>query len=241
VSKPSLKTLLLPWSEVFRIMFQPLLTVADRPLWRIFLPLLLSLLVVWFITVPVHELLHVAGCLLTGGEVSELTIQPMYGGVLLAKMFSFVTPGGGYAGQLTGFDTGGSDVCYFVTVWFPFLLTVLLGVSCLTLAAGTGRSFVHGIGIVHTFLPVASITGDFYEMGSILATRLLGLPVDSRAADLIRGDDLMLVISRVREAGPDYGLLTVGLGLIISIGLITLTVDLSILTARLVTRKHLEK
>ena len=241
MSKLTLKTALLPWSEVFRIMFQPLLAAADRPLWRIFVPLILSLLVVWFITVPVHELLHAAGCLLTGGEVSELTIQPIYGGVLLAKLFSFVTPGGEYAGQLTGFDTGGSDVCYFVTVWFPFLLTVLLGVSCLKLAATTSQPLVHGIGIVHTFLPVASITGDFYEMGSIVATRLMGMPASSKATALIRGDDLMLVISRVREAGPDHGLLAVGLGLIIAIGLITLTVDLSILTARLIARKHLEK
>ena len=236
-----LKTVLLPWSKVFRIMFQPLLAAADRPLWRVFLPLLLSLLVVWFITVPVHELLHVAGCLLSGGEVTELTIQPMYGGTLLARLFSFVTPGGEYAGQLTGFDTGGSDVCYFITVWFPFLLTVLLGVPCLRLAAKTGQPFVHGIGIVHTFLPLASIGGDFYEMGSILATRLMGMTAGSREAALIRGDDLMLAVSRVREAGLDHGLLAVGLGLIISIGLITLTVDLSILAARLITRKHLEK
>jgi hypothetical protein len=238
---PSLKKALLPWIEVFRVMFQPLLASVDRPLWRIFGQLILSILVVWFITVPVHELLHVAGCLLTGGEVSELTIQPMYGGVLLARLFSFVNPGGDYAGQLTGFDTGGSDFCYFVTVWFPFLLTVLLGFSCLRLAARGGRPLIHGIGIVHIFMPVASITGDFYEVGSIAATRLMGLPADSKAADLIRGDDLMLVISRVREAGPDHGLLTVGLGLIIGIALITLTVDLSILNARLIMRKQLEK
>ena len=238
---PIFKTALFPWPEVVRVLFRPLLAVAERPLYRVFLPLILSLIAVWFVTVPVHELLHVAGCLLTGGEVSELTIQPMYGGTLLARVFPFVTPGGDYAGQLRGFDTGGNDVCYFVTVWFPFLLTVLLGVSCLRLAARSGRPLVHGIGIVHTFLPVASITGDFYEMGSILATRLVGMPAGSRAAALIRGDDLMLVISRVREAAPDNGLLTVGLGVITGIVLITLTVDLSILAARLTTRKDLEK
>jgi hypothetical protein len=237
----SLKTFLFPWPLIIRTMFQPLTADPGRPVLRIFLPLILWVAVTWFITVPVHELMHVAGCLLAGGVVEELTIQPMYGGTLLARVFSFVTPGGDYAGQLKGFDTKGCDLTYLFTVGFPFLLTVLLGFSCLELAVRTRRAIYHGIGIVHIFLPVASVTGDYYELGSILATRLIGLPVGSRQSDLIRGDDLGLVFSQVSEAGVEYGLLTVGLGLVFGLVLITLTVDLSIVFARLVMRKPLEK
>ena len=43
---------------------------------------LLSMVVAWFIYAPIHELLHVLGCVATGGTVSELEIQPIYGGAL---------------------------------------------------------------------------------------------------------------------------------------------------------------
>ena len=36
----------------------------------------------WFLYVPIHELLHAAACVLTGGAVSRLEIAPMYGGAL---------------------------------------------------------------------------------------------------------------------------------------------------------------
>ena len=44
----------------------------------------------WWLYVPIHELMHALGCLATGGGVSELRIQPLYGGRLLSHVFSFV-------------------------------------------------------------------------------------------------------------------------------------------------------
>jgi hypothetical protein len=52
----------------------------------------------------------------------------MYGASLLTNIFPFVSTGSDYAGQLTGFDTHGSDLTYLFTVFFPFILTILLGV-----------------------------------------------------------------------------------------------------------------
>jgi hypothetical protein len=233
---PTIRTLIFPWITVAKALFQPLLIKTQASLVKIFLPLIIVLIAVWFITVPIHELLHVAGCLVSGGEVTELTIQPMYGGALLSHLFSFVSPGGDYAGQLKGFDTGGDDVCYFITVFFPFLLTIFFGFSLLSLAARSGNPLWHGIGVVHTILPIASITGDYYEMGSIAMTRILGYAPGSEKAELFRGDDLPLVLSQVWEAAPPHGTLIVIAAALLGVVFIALTLDLSMLFARIVVR-----
>jgi len=85
----------------------------------------------WFVYVPIHELLHAFGCIAAGGDVSRLEIGEEYGGALLARVFPFVKSGSSYAGQLTGFDTHGSDVVYLITVLAPYLLTVFAGVPML--------------------------------------------------------------------------------------------------------------
>jgi hypothetical protein len=238
---PTIRTLIFPWITVARALFQPLLIKQQVSLVKIFLPLLIVLIAVWFITVPVHELMHATGCLLSGGEVTELTIQPMYGGTLLSRVFDFVTPGGDYAGQLRGFDTGGNDVCYFITVFFPFLLTIFFGFSFLLLAARSGNPLWHGIGIVHTLLPVASITGDYYEMGSIAMTRILGFVPGSEKAELFRGDDLPLVLSQVWEAAPPHGTLIVVAATLLGIVFIALTLELSMLFAGIAVRDGKKK
>ncbi len=234
---PSIKALLFPWTELLRALLRPLLAKMDASLPRIFVPLILVVIAVWMVSVPIHELLHAAGCILSGGVVEELTVQPIYGGAMLSRVFNFVTPGGAYAGQLRGFDTGGSDLCYFVTVSFPFLLTIFLGFPLLASAARSGNPLWHGIGVVHALLPVASIAGDFYEMGSIAATRLFGYLPGSEEASLFRGDDLFLIISRVREAAPSHGALVVTLGIILAILFVTVTLALSLLVARIVVKK----
>ena len=66
--------------------------------------LLVAAVATWWVYVPIHELLHVAGCLLTGGTVSELQVAPIYGGAWLARVFPFVVSGGDYAGRLSGFE-----------------------------------------------------------------------------------------------------------------------------------------
>jgi hypothetical protein len=77
---------------------------GPRPAWPGLLLAAAAIVPCWFIYVPVHELLHVAGCVATGGEVTELQVQPMYGGTWLARVFPFVKAEGDYAGRLTGFD-----------------------------------------------------------------------------------------------------------------------------------------
>lgn len=121
----------------------------------------------WWIYVPIHELLHVAGCLLAGGTVQELEIAPLYGGEILSSLFSFVTAGGEYAGRLSGFDTGGSDLVYAVTIAFPFLLT-LPAFAWMKAAAVRRRGFLFGASLPPLFAPLISLTGDFLELGSLL-------------------------------------------------------------------------
>jgi hypothetical protein len=235
------RTLLFPWVAVLKYLFNPLIARQNENLARVFLPLVALVALVWFVTVPVHELLHVAGCLMFGGSVDELTIQPMYGGALLAKVFPFVTAGGDYAGQLTGFDTAGSDLCYFATDFFPFLLTVFFGVPLLVLARRKKGTVLQVVGFVQIVVLFVSIPGDFYEMGSIVMTRLLGFGREAAETALIRGDDVAVVLSGVREAGVPNGaaiaLGALGLGIVFQF----VTLDASLLVARCLQRKPLEK
>jgi len=230
---PSLRILLFPWPYLVRSLVDPLLGRAREPLYRTLLPLALTVGAVWMHTVPVHELLHAAGCLLGGGEVSELEIKPVYGGALLARLFAFVRSGGNYQGRLAGFDTGGNDWCYLLTDALPYLLTILLGVPMLELARRRGSMVALGVGMVHTILPVASLGGDYYEMGSVVATRMAGLQPRSPEALLLRGDDLALVLRRVEAGGVEHGLILIGAGVLIGVFFLWLTMDLSILAARL--------
>lgn len=232
--------LILPIRETISGVFDPLLMKRNVSLPAVFLPLAVAVAVTWFITVPVHELLHAAGCIMSGGNVTELTIQPLYGGRLFERLFPFVRAGGSYAGQLSHFDTGGSDIGYFVTVLFPYALTVIFGLPMLALAIRTGRTVPHAIGIVHMFLPLVSVTGDYYEMGSIVATRLAGLPSGGREARLIRGDDLVLVVERVAASDMAEGFFLVGFSLLLALLLIWATWWCSWACARLLARKPLE-
>ena len=239
------RALFFPPVEIARHLFRPVLARQDESFAKIFLPLVMVVAVVWWVTVPLHELLHAAGCVLFGGGVEELTIQSYYGGGILEKVFPFVRSGGAYAGQLTVFDTGGSDLCYFVTSFFPFLLTVFLGVPMLVLALKKESTVLHGIGFVHAVLPVVALPGDFYEMGSIVTTRLMGLPAGSAGAELIRGDDFFLVLGEFGPAAASAGLSQAPVPVLAALGLGVLfcfvTLDLSLLLARVIGgRKPLE-
>ena len=57
---------------------------------------ILSLVCTWLLYVPVHELLHVFGLVATGGSITELELQPIYGGHLMGW---YESPGGGSAGR----------------------------------------------------------------------------------------------------------------------------------------------
>jgi hypothetical protein len=164
--------------------------------------LLGGLLAGWWVYVPMHELLHAVGCLAAGGAVSRLEIDAIYGGALLARVFPWVVAGSEYAGRLSGFDTRGSDAIYLATDLLPFVLT-LPGVWALRRAARARRPALFGAAAPFALAPLLSLTGDAYEIGSILVTRLA--PWRSAAA-LLRGDDVGLVFARVgAAASPPWG------------------------------------
>lgn len=157
----------------------------------------------WFLYVPVHELLHAFGCLATGGTVTELEIQALYGGALLEKIFPFVVAGGPYAGRLTGFDTGGSDLVYLATDAAPYLLTLLGGFWLLRLAAMRRDPLLFGPAVVLLITPLISIAGDYYEMGSILVSGTLGLLGGSpESLQLLRHDDLFALLGEFGRRFP---------------------------------------
>ncbi len=133
-----------------------------------------SLTVAWTVYVPIHELLHALGCAATGGTVTTLEIQTRYGGAILAEVFPFVRAGGEYAGRLSDFDTHGSDLVYFATDALPFTLSPLIGVPLLRACGRASRPFLFGPAIILGLAPFYNLPGDYYEMGSIVVTRMLG-------------------------------------------------------------------
>ena len=151
----------------------------------------------WFVYVPIHELLHVAGCVVTGGTVTELELSPRYGAAMLQKVFPFIVSGGDYAGRVTGFDTKGSDWIYLATDFGPFLLSIVLGVPLLKLAGKKRRPVLFPIAVVVGLAPFYNIQGDYYEMGSIVTTRALtelqggGNPP---AFEKLRADDIFKLL-----------------------------------------------
>ncbi len=192
-----------------RLLVEPFTDVADcletqllktkRP-YATMAVMLVSLIVSWFVYVPIHELLHVVGCVMTGGTISELEIAPQYGGTLLAKVFPFVVSGGDYAGRLSGFDTKGSDLIYLATDVLPFLLSIFIGVPLVKLCARRFAPWLFGLAIVLGFAPFYNLIGDFYEMGSIITTRALGaigVGEGRIAYEALRSDDIFKLIGQV--------------------------------------------
>jgi hypothetical protein len=161
---------------------------------------LLGCIAGWFVYVPVHELLHALGCVATGGTVSRLEIAPQFGGALLAKILPFVSPGGDHAGRLTGFDTHGSDLVYLATDLAPFLLTLFPGVWLMRSAGTRWKGALFGASLPLALAPFVSLTGDAYEIGSIVTTRLPAWSSEALRA-LLRGDDLFEIFPKVRAEG----------------------------------------
>lgn len=166
---------------------------GPRP-YRNLASILAGVLLSWWIYVPLHELLHAAGCRLGGGEVSRLEIQQQYGGDLLAAVFPFVVSNSEYAGRLSGFDTGGSDWTYALTVAFPFLL-VFPGLMLVRASFKRTRRFLFGAALLLTLSPFTSLTGDFLELGGLVLFQLWpGL--DGIHRDLI-SDDLFRLLGEM--------------------------------------------
>lgn len=164
--------------------------------------ILLGVALSWWIYVPVHELAHAWGCVLGGGQVTRLEIDPIYGARLLQTVFPFVVAGSEYAGQLTGFDTGGSDWTYLLTDFLPFLLTIGIGVPLLRwIAAGRGsgskQALLLGVSLPLAYAPFISLPGDYYEMGSIVVSDAVGFVVPGLSLDRWRSDDVWKLISDI--------------------------------------------
>ena len=220
--------------------------LEERPL-RSGLGIALAVVVAWFVYVPIHELLHVLGCVATGGRVSELQVDPLYGGALLARVFDFVVVGdGAYAGRLSGFDTGGSDLVYLATDLGPYLLSIFIGIPVLRACAVRSRPLTLGFAAVVALAPFYNAPGDYYEMGSILVTRLAawasGAGLD--AWEGLRSDDVMLLIESLSADPENLGLASAGaaewsvvaLGLISGVALAFLTAAAGVAVADVLTR-----
>jgi hypothetical protein len=197
------KILVLPFEDFFSGLDAALRTVSVINIGVIFVLFALT----WWIYVPIHELGHALGCIIGGGSVSRLEISPLYGGDILESIFPFVYSGSDYAGQLTGFDTSGSDLTYMLTVFLPFLLTILIGVPLLRSAAGSrplAAAVKLGIALPIAFAPFISFSGDYYEMGSIVVSRIVEL--FSVAADSMkwRSDDVFKLGKDLFFSGKPY-------------------------------------
>jgi hypothetical protein len=171
----------------------------------------LGLVAGWWLYVPLHELLHAAGCVLAGGTVSRLEIDPLYGGGLLARIFPFVHSGSDYAGRLSGFDTRGSDLVYLATDLAPFLLTLFPGVWALRRAARRGKPLLWGASLPFALAPFLSITGDAYEIGSLAAVHL----PPARGLRQLVGDDVLRKAAEIDFGDPA---LAAGFALAILVG-----------------------
>jgi hypothetical protein len=181
-----------------------------------------SLLAAWWLYVPLHELAHAWGCLLTGGRVTRLEIGEIYGAAWLARVFPYVTVGSEYAGRLSGFDTLGSDLIYLTTCALPFALTIFVGVPLLRAVPrvrGWRRSVMLGAALSMAFAPFVSLPGDYYEMGSILVSRMVATFVPGFSVDRWRSDDLVKLVgalardARITDAAGVAASLLVGAAL----------------------------
>ena len=139
--------------------------------------------------------------------------------------FPFVVVGSDYAGQLSGFDTHGSDLTYLLTDFLPFVLTILLGVPLLrSVRAGRGgplrNNLALGIAIPVAYAPFISIVGDYYEMGSIAVTDLVAGAAPGFDVDRWRSDDLFKLISELDRSGSLAAGDVVGIAMSFLVGLI---------------------
>lgn len=200
----------------------------------------LGFLLSWWVYVPIHELAHAWGCLLAGGEVTRLEIDGMYGASLLARVFPYVAVGSEYAGRLSGFDTRGSDLTYLVTCALPFVLTVVIGVPLLRAVPrlrGWRRGLALGAAVPVAFAPVVSLAGDYYEIGSILVSRVVAAAMPGFPLARWRSDDLIKLVRDLAGQAGAADVAGVAASLVVGIVLAFATYWAGVLFACAMTRR----
>jgi hypothetical protein len=198
-----------PFRKFFQL-YQQILSSSNAA--KTLLLLFAGLAMGWWLYVPVHELMHATGCLIGGGEVHRLEIKPLYGGAVLSQLFSFVVSGGDYAGRLTGFDTHGSDWTYGLLVFFPFILS-FFGFIFLELATRKKVAFVFAFFLPITFAPLISLTGDFFELGSLLIFQIWPGPEGMNRA--LISDDIFRLMEEMSSGALGIPLISSSLSFII--------------------------
>ncbi len=173
---------------------------------------LAGLLLFWHLYTPIHELLHVAACVLGGGSVTELALKPQYGGTILARVFPFIVPHSDYAGQLTGFTTPNRWV-YALVDLFPYIL-LPWGVTLVEICRRGRRAFLFGLAVILTYIPLLSVPGDYYELASLVTTQIGEALNPNLAEGALISDDVFKSIGALREAGH----LTASTAMVIALG-----------------------
>lgn len=196
-----------------------------KGLFKIFLGLILF----WHLYVPVHEFLHVAGCLLGGGEVESLTLKARYGGLILQNVFPFVIPESEYAGRLTGFTTPNPWV-YAMVDFFPYTIS-FFGIPLIVYCQRKRHTVLFGLGIILAFVPFMAIPGDYYEAVSLATTQIAKAINPGLQEEVLVCDDVFRSIKQLREAG----ILDLSVGILIFLG-VMLAAYLAFLTLALQVR-----
>lgn len=230
-----MKLLLMPWTAVLPILkhlFDCFESILNRSGNKGLILVLLGVVVWWHIYTPIHELLHVAACLAGGGSVTELALKPQYGGTILQHIFPFIVPESEYAGQLTGFSTPNYFV-YALVDFAPYILS-LVGVSLIELCRRGNRSFVFGLAVILTLIPIMSLPGDYYEAASLITTQIAESLDETLPEGVMISDDVFKSVSTLKEKGHWGGPvpLLVGVGVVLGIWFILLTLALQIFVAR---------
>lgn len=199
-----------------------------------------SLVAAWWIYVPIHELAHAWGCLLAGGQVTRLEIAEIYGAAWLARVFPYVSVGSEYAGRLSGFDTRGRDLVYLATCAAPFVLTVLVGVPVLRAVPrlrSRWRGVALGAAIPAAFAPFVSLPGDYYEMGSILVSRMVAALVPGFSVDRWRSDDLVKLVASLAPAASVADVAGVTASFLVGLALAFATYGAGVLVSSAIARR----
>ncbi len=188
------------WSDitlVFVLSYRTLEKLLDTGEYKKLLFLLVGLIIAWHVYTPIHELLHVAGCLMTGGTVEELALKPQYGGTILQEFFPFIVPDSDYAGQLTGFTTP-NKWAYAVVDFTPFVLSLFGG---LTMAVCYEKrwTWLFGVATILSFVPIVSLPGDFFEAASLATSEWLGMISENAGYRLLISDDVFKLIPTLIE------------------------------------------